>query len=95
MTANRRRKFRSTISIVVACLFLMQVTAASAGAYALGTTVADMRQARVAFGRNLLPATHALRCFHAGHDQPAVEHVARDQSRHDPDGGPDPGRATQ
>ncbi|MBZ5698890.1 MAG: matrixin family metalloprotease [Acidobacteriia bacterium] len=33
------------LSIALACLFLIQVTSASAGAYALGSTVADMRQA--------------------------------------------------
>jgi len=45
MSANRRRKFRNTMSVAVACLFLLQITAVYAGAYDLGTTVADMRQA--------------------------------------------------
>jgi hypothetical protein len=39
-----RRRFMKSFSVAVACLFLMQVTAAMAGAYVLGTSVADMRQ---------------------------------------------------
>ena len=46
MSADRRRKFRNTMSVTVACLFLLQITAAYTGAYDLGTTVAVMRQAR-------------------------------------------------
>jgi hypothetical protein len=45
MSENRHRKFRNVMSVTVACLFLLQITAASTGAYDLGTTVADMRQA--------------------------------------------------
>src|SRR5271167_4049657 len=45
MTTQNDRQVRSAISMALACLFLIQVTAASAGAYALGSTVADMRQA--------------------------------------------------
>jgi len=41
---NRMQKYRSAIAIAVAYLFLLQITAACAGAYDLGTTVADMRQ---------------------------------------------------
>jgi Matrixin len=44
MSADRRRRFRNTLSVAVACLFLLQITAAYAGANNLGTTVADMRQ---------------------------------------------------
>ncbi len=49
MSANCRQTFRNTIrntiSVTVAFLFLLQITAANSGAYDLGTTVADMRQA--------------------------------------------------
>lgn len=55
MTANRRRKFRSTISLAVACLFLLQITAVYTRAYDLGTTVADMRQAASASGGTSCP----------------------------------------
>jgi len=48
MSANCRQNFRNTIratiSVAVAFLFLLQITAAYTGAYDLGTTVADMRQ---------------------------------------------------
>jgi matrixin len=44
MSANRRWPFRNTISVSVAFLFLLEITAANTGAYDLGTTVADMRQ---------------------------------------------------
>jgi hypothetical protein len=45
MSANHRTTiYRNTICIVVAYLFLLQITAATAGAYDLTTTVADMRQ---------------------------------------------------
>ncbi len=55
MSANRRRKFRSTISLAVACLFLLQITAVYTGAYDLGTTVADMRQAASLSGGTSCP----------------------------------------
>src|ERR1700688_4530591 len=55
MSANRRLKFRSTISLAVACLFLLQITAVHTGAYDLGTTVADMRQASSASGGTSCP----------------------------------------
>ena len=47
--------FRSAISLAVACLFLLQVTAVSTGAYALGTAVADMRQAASQSGGTSCP----------------------------------------
>ena len=55
MSANRRRKFRNTISVAVACLFLLQITAVYTGAYDLGTTVADMRQASSRSGGTSCP----------------------------------------
>ncbi len=39
-----RNKIRTKISVAIAFLFLLQITAANTGAYDLGTTVADMRQ---------------------------------------------------
>jgi hypothetical protein len=44
MSANHRRKFRNRTSVAIACLFLIQISAAHTRAYDLGTTVADMRQ---------------------------------------------------
>jgi hypothetical protein len=44
MNADIRCRFRRAISIAVTWTFLLQVTAASAGAYALSSTVGDMRQ---------------------------------------------------
>jgi hypothetical protein len=55
MNANHRRLLRSTVSIAVAGIFLLQITAACAGAYDLGTTVADMRQAASATGGTSCP----------------------------------------
>jgi hypothetical protein len=55
MSANRRQKFRTTLSVGVAYLFLLQITAATAGAYDLGTTVADMRQAQELSGGTSCP----------------------------------------
>lgn len=55
MSADRRRKFRNTMSVTVACLFLLQITAAYTGAYDLGTTVADMRQAASQSGTTSCP----------------------------------------
>lgn len=55
MSAIRRRKFRNTMSAAVACLFLLQITAACTGAYDLGTTVADMRQAASQSGGTSCP----------------------------------------
>lgn len=55
MNANRRRPFRNPISVAVAWLFLLQITASYAGAYDLGTAVADMRQAALASGGTSCP----------------------------------------
>src|ERR1700682_3685920 len=55
MSANCRRKFRNLMSVAVACLFLFQITAAYTGAYDLGTTVADMRQAASQSGGTSCP----------------------------------------
>ena len=55
MNANHRRKFRNTMSVAVACLFLLQITAVYTGAYDLGTTVADMRQASTVSGGTSCP----------------------------------------
>ena len=55
MSANRRRKFRITLSIGAAGLLLLQITAAYTGAYDLGTTVADMRQAASQSGGTSCP----------------------------------------
>jgi Matrixin len=55
MSAYRRRQFRNAISCAVACLFLLQITAIYTGAYDLGTTVADMRQAASASGGTSCP----------------------------------------
>jgi hypothetical protein len=44
MSENCRPQLRIAISVVVACLFLLQITATYTGAYDLGTIVADMRQ---------------------------------------------------
>jgi hypothetical protein len=55
MSANHRRQFRNTISIGIASLFLLQITAAYTGAYDLGTTVADMRQSASQSGGTACP----------------------------------------
>ena len=55
MSTNRRSKFRSKISVVVACVSLFQITAVYTGAYDLGTTVADMRRAASASGGTSCP----------------------------------------
>ncbi len=55
MSANRRRIFRITMSVGVAGLFLLQITAAYTGAYDLGTTVADMTQAASQSGGTSCP----------------------------------------
>ena len=44
MSAHWTQKFHRPISILIAYVFLLQMTAAYSGAYDLGTTVADMRQ---------------------------------------------------
>jgi matrixin len=55
MRKNRPHKFRDTMSAAVAWLFLLQITAAYTGAYDLGTTVADMRQAASQSGGTSCP----------------------------------------
>jgi hypothetical protein len=55
MIAIRRCKFRNTMSAAFACLFLLQITASYTGAYDLGTTVADMRQAAAQSGGTSCP----------------------------------------
>jgi hypothetical protein len=55
MSANCRCKFRNTMSVAVAWLFLLQITVTSAGAYDLGTTVADMTQAASQSGGTSCP----------------------------------------
>jgi hypothetical protein len=55
MSANRRPPLLNTISIAVAFLFLLQITAANTGAYDLGTTVVDMRQSASASGGTACP----------------------------------------
>jgi len=55
MSANCRRKLRNSICLAVAWLFLLQITAAYTGAYDLGTTVADMRQAASQSGTTSCP----------------------------------------
>jgi hypothetical protein len=55
MSAIRTRTLRETISIAVSYVFLLQITAASAGAYDLGTVVADMRQSASASGGTACP----------------------------------------
>jgi hypothetical protein len=55
MSTNRVPRIRKTISVTVTYIFLLQVTAAGAGAYDLGTTVADMRQNSAASGGTSCP----------------------------------------
>jgi hypothetical protein len=55
MSANCRYHFHGAVSVAVACLFLLQFTAVYTGAYDLGTTVADMRQAAAASGGTSCP----------------------------------------
>src|SRR6202162_1669819 len=55
MSVNRRCKFRSAMSVAFSGLFLLQITAVYTGAYDLGTTVADMRQASSASGGTSCP----------------------------------------
>ncbi len=55
MRRNRASKFRTAIAVAVACVFLMQMTAASTGAYDLGTVVADMTQSASVSGETSCP----------------------------------------
>ncbi len=55
MTTGSDGQVRGPISIAVACLLLIQMTAASAGAYVLGSDVGDMRQAAAQSGGTSCP----------------------------------------
>jgi matrixin len=55
MILDTRSQARSALSVAVAWMFLMEVTAVSAGAYALGSTVGDMRQAAARSGGTSCP----------------------------------------
>jgi hypothetical protein len=55
MTIYTCHQVRSAVSTTVAWLFLMQATAVCAGAYALGSTVGDMRQAPARSGGTACP----------------------------------------
>ena len=55
MTRSSHHRLRSAISITVSCLFLMQITAALTGAYALSSAVGDMRQAASQSGGTSCP----------------------------------------
>jgi len=55
MRATHRQTFRETSCIVLACLFLWHITAASTGAYDLGTIVGDMRQSAFQSGGTSCP----------------------------------------
>ncbi len=55
MTIQTCHPVRSAVSAAVAWIFLLQVTAGSAGAYALGSTVGDMRQAAGLSGGTACP----------------------------------------
>lgn len=55
MILDTRNQARSALSVAVAWMFLMQVTAVSTGAYALGSTVGDMRQAPARSGGTSCP----------------------------------------
>ncbi len=55
MNADTYRQFCRALSIVVAWTFLLQATAVSSGAYALGSTVGDMRQAPARSGGTSCP----------------------------------------
>lgn len=55
MTTGNDGQVRGPISIAVACLLLIQMTAVSAGAYVLGSDVGDMRQAAAQSGGTSCP----------------------------------------
>jgi hypothetical protein len=44
MTGQDNRVVRRAVSMILACVLLIHMTAGSSGAYALGSIVADMRQ---------------------------------------------------
>ncbi len=58
--------FRKAASIAAAALYLVQITATSAGAYALGTTVADMRQPASRSGGTSCPQLTRHDASHSG-----------------------------
>ena len=55
MRRSARGKFRNLLAMSITWLFLLQVTAGAAGAYSLGTTVGDMRQAASLSGGTSCP----------------------------------------
>ncbi len=55
MMIGKFRRFRGAISITMAFLFLLQITATSTGAYSLGSSVGDMRQAASRSGGTSCP----------------------------------------
>jgi hypothetical protein len=55
MTILSGRKYRRTLAVIVAYFFLAQVTAALTGAYDLGSSVGDMRQAASFSGGSSCP----------------------------------------
>ncbi len=55
MTIHTSRPVRRAVTAGIAWMFLLQVTAGSAGAYALGSAVGDMRQAATRSGGTACP----------------------------------------
>jgi hypothetical protein len=55
MNMQNNRQVRRALSIILVCLFLIHVTAGFAGAYALGSIVADMREASSRSGGTSCP----------------------------------------
>lgn len=55
MNGRRTRTIRGAVSVGICYVFLLQITAAGAGAYDLGTIVADMRQNASASGGTSCP----------------------------------------
>ena len=55
MTSSRLPLLKNVTSIAVAFVFFLQITVASTGAYTLGSTVEDMRQAAALSGGNTCP----------------------------------------
>lgn len=55
MRSRGSQRIRRAGSLAAACLFLAQITASTAGAYALGTTVADMREPASVSGGTACP----------------------------------------
>ncbi len=93
MSANCRKSFRNKIrtkiSVAIAFLFLLQITAAYTGAYDLGTTVADMRQDPSLSGGTACPQlTRFDDCMPASINRQWSTSLGAKPS-HDPHGGPD------